>query len=521
MDDGLARLLDTAVKRLSTYRRTFTAEEALAEVWEDGFDISLQADPQERFVLAYEADGKHPRQWRLITQALANNRLLDALKSGAWDGQDLDTELARLDAEDHTHYIYCPADPRFTTRPDGTLEAADHEYNLTLSPETQAELDALAQKLLEQWHNQGDTPLTVLQVTELVGNLGWPEAGGRNGWQLVRAWLLEWTEVARVGQDYWIPTRSLPKEPEHTRLQVLPVTSQPPPVESPQGEAVPPETPGSSEQEASPTIGKSQVIHSKEVVAHAVSWTFLLRTIHLLEGFIPVPSTARSAYPPRVVGEGDRAVLKGLWYDNAEQMWLWLDRTQDRLYGPDLAHQLAWREAGDLLRVEWRPEVIVLRIVGHDDEVQREEMRLVDPQTLKTLRGGLGESYRQSLQAILLEKTEGLTFLQVVKALRERQGHDIHRGTVRALLYAGGFIQRKGHWFAAPQDQSAKRKLRDALAGTLVHQEKTEEVAEATAGSEQLRKKVQAIRERLTRVGGHAAYVETLFNSLFIKGIAT
>ena len=65
LDDELAQLLDKAVKRLSTYRRTFTAKVALAEVWEDGFDISLQADPQERFVLAYEADGKHPRQWRL------------------------------------------------------------------------------------------------------------------------------------------------------------------------------------------------------------------------------------------------------------------------------------------------------------------------------------------------------------------------------------------------------------------------------------------------------------------------
>src|SRR2546427_2224243 len=201
LDDELARLLGEAVARLPTFRQTFTDEEALLPIWESGYDFSPQSDPQGRFVLASEADGKQLRQWRLATQALANNRLLDALKSGAWNGQDLDAELARLDAEDHTHYIYCPADPRFTTRPDGTLEAADHEYNLTLSPETQAALDALAQKLLEQWHNEGDTPLTVLQVTELLGNLGWPEASGRNGWQLVRAWLLEWTEVARVGQD--------------------------------------------------------------------------------------------------------------------------------------------------------------------------------------------------------------------------------------------------------------------------------------------------------------------------------
>jgi hypothetical protein len=78
----------------------------------------------------------------------------------------LDTELLRLDAGDHTYYIYCPTDPRFSTLPDGALEAADHEYNLTLSSETRAGLDALGQKLLEHWHNQGDKPLTVLQVTE-------------------------------------------------------------------------------------------------------------------------------------------------------------------------------------------------------------------------------------------------------------------------------------------------------------------------------------------------------------------
>ena len=143
---------------------------------------------------------------------------------------------------------------------------------------------------------------------------------------------------------------------------------------------------------------------------------------------------------------------------------------------------------------------MILHMVGHDDEVQREEMRLVDPQTLKTLRGGLGESYRQSLQAILLEKTEGLTFLQVVKALRERQGHDIHRGTVRALLYAGGFVQRNSRWFAAPQDHIAARTLRAALAETLLPQEKSKQLTEPTAGPEQQRKKVQAIKARLAEV---------------------
>ena len=80
------------------------------------------------------------------------------------------------------------------------------------------------------------------------------------------------------------------------------------------------------------------------------------------------------------------------------------------------------------------------------------------------------------------------------------KGHDIHRGTVRALLYAGGFVQRGGRWFAAPQDHIAACMLRAALAETLLPQEKSEQVTEPPAGPEQQRKKVQAIKARLAEV---------------------
>ncbi len=500
MDDELAQLLDEAVARLSTYRRTFTGEEALRPVWIHGYDISPQSDPQGRFVLAYEADSKHPRQWRLNTQALANNRLLDALMSGNWDGQNLDAELARLDAADQVHYVFCPGDPRFITLPDGTLEPADRERNIELPSEVRTALDALGPKLLEQWHSGSAEPLTVRQVTERLGQLGWPEASARDGWLMVRAWLIGWSEVTRVGQDYWIPIDQIPKGPEHTRLQVLPMVSISTQAEASDSEIITSSPPGSPERESAPTIGKSQEIRGRAVIPHQVGWTYPLRTIHLLEGFLPVPSIARSAYPSRAPGEGDREILRGLWYDSDEHIWLWLDRVQDRLYGPDLAHKLEWLEAGGLLHIEWTPGVVVLRIVGHDEEVQREESRLVDPQTLKTLRGGLGESYRQSIQIILSEKTEGLTFAQVVRALCERQGHDVHRGTIRTLLYAGGFEQRNGRWFAAPQNEVGARKLRAALVETLVSDEHPEQVSKSATGSEQLRSKVQAIRARLAEL---------------------
>jgi len=235
-------------------------------------------------------------------------------------------------------------------------------------------------------------------------------------------------------------------------------------------------------------------------MANPLSWTFPLRTIHLLEGFLPVPPGARSAYPPRGVGEEDREVLRGLWYDSDERLWLWLDRNQDRLYGRDLAQKLEWLEAGDLLRVQWTPDVVVLRLAGHDDEVQREEERLVDPQALKALRGGAGESYRQSLQAILSEKPEGLTFVPVVQALRERQGHDVARNTVRAILYAGGFLHRDRRWFAAPQSEHGGRKLRAALADALVVNRQSDGATTPTSQTERRRKQAQAIRIRLAEL---------------------
>jgi hypothetical protein len=67
----LVRLLDATVTRLSSSRRTFTAAEALSDIWKAGYEVSPQIDP--RFALACEADGKHPRHWRLTSQALANS----------------------------------------------------------------------------------------------------------------------------------------------------------------------------------------------------------------------------------------------------------------------------------------------------------------------------------------------------------------------------------------------------------------------------------------------------------------
>lgn len=504
-DNELLRLLDELVTQLASRRLTFTDEAVLTPIWERGYDIAFQEDPLARFALVAEANRKHRRQWRLHTQTAANNRLLDALVSGTWDGRDLETELARLDAADNVHYIFCPSDPRFTTHSDGRLEPTDQERNIVLPPPIQAELAALSPLLLQQWQSEGAQPHTVRHITEMFGHLGWSRAQERDGWLLVRTWLSGWSEVQRVGQDYWLPANAVPHTPIHSRLQVLPLATLPnqdeeaePATEEAEMSAV--DAPAPANRSSAPALNKNQMLQSSTVIAQSVSWTQPLRTLHLLEGFLPVPSTARSAYPPRIVGEGEKQVLRGLWFDSDEQLWLWLDRTQDRLYGPELAHQLEWREAGDLLRIEWRPEIIVLRPAGHDDDIQREELRLVDPEELKALRGGLGESYRQSLQAILSASPEGLTFAQVVTVLRERQAHDVHHGTVRTLLYAGDFIHRDGRWYAASQSGMGARKLRAALMESMVPGGQGEQAAEMGSDVERRRQKIRAIRGRLAEV---------------------
>jgi hypothetical protein len=219
--DDLSYLLNAAIARLRPWRRTFTEEEALASLWEAGYEVSPAIDA--RFVLARESDGHQPRQWRLADHALANDRLLGELRTGQWDGHDLDTELTRLDTVDHVHYVFCPLDPRFTRHADGTLEPTEHERTIALPASIAAVFNTLGPALIECWRTSGASPWTLRQVTETLGALGWSEAGERQGWLLVRAWLLTWPQVVRVGADYWVPAEQVPRGPSRTRLHVLPV----------------------------------------------------------------------------------------------------------------------------------------------------------------------------------------------------------------------------------------------------------------------------------------------------------
>jgi hypothetical protein len=487
----LRGLLDEVVARLGAGRRTFTDEEAFAAIWEAGYDVSPQSDP--RFALAREADGRNPRHWRLAEQVLANNLLLESLQAGTWDGRNLDAELARLSATDGVCYVFCPVDPRFEARGDGTLEPTERDRDVPLPAGVRAELDRLLPGLLERWRREGETPRTVRQITATLAELGWSRAAERGGWLLVRAWLLVQPGLRRVGQDYWIPATGVPSGPTRTRLSVAAVSAELEEAVVP-GQVAPgePGEPAPLQADLVPIPPERGTIEAR--------WTTVLRTVHLVEGFIPVPAHVRSAYPPRAKQAGDWEVQRGKWFDTGDELWVWLDRQRDLLCGPDLADRLAWCEAGERLGVLWTTEVLVFRCLGVDEQVRREETRLADRDALAELRGGLGESYHRSLMAILQQAPEGLTFRELVSALCERQQHEVHRGTVRAILHAGGFVCCGNRWLLPGRVGEGVRRLRRALAATLnVPGEEAAQTGDG-GGVQQTWQLAKAVKARLQQI---------------------
>ncbi|HZU01851.1 MAG TPA: hypothetical protein VFA10_19425 [Ktedonobacteraceae bacterium] len=495
--DELSLLLDEVARRLSLWRRTFTEKEALQSVWEAGYEIPIQSDA--RFVLVHEGDGKHPSHWRLAGHTVANSRLLHELLSGTWDGRDLDEKLATLDAEDQRHYVFYPLDARLTLTRQGILEPAEHERNVKLPRKMKTALDALAPRLLAAWHEAGAEPWTLRTITEVLRQLEWSDAGMPNAWLYVRAWLLTWSQVRRVGLDYWSPLDQLPQAVQRTRLQVLPVRV---PASQPREEKAEsaPIAPSTSEKTAvASQTDESQIALKGEVAVDRASWTVRLRTVNLLEGFLHIPTLVRNVYPLSAPGEEHTTVLRGMWHEDGTRFWLWLNRRKNQLYGPELADRLMWLEAGTILRIEWAPDIIVIRQMGLDEAVRDEEARLVDISALAALRGGLGEHYRRSLQAILAAAPNGMSFAELVIALRERQQHEVHCGTIHATLYGGGFVQKDRRWFAAPDAKASARQLRAALVETLLPAEE-ENPVQSRSHAEYISTRVKAIHRRLAEI---------------------
>lgn len=497
--ESLAQLLEAALARLRERRLTFSEDDALADTWKAGYEIYAADNP--RFVLAREADGGHRRQWRLTDHTLANNRLLDALISGGWDGRELEAELARLDGLDGVRYIFCPLDQRFVARRDGTWEPLEREVAVPLPADTRATLDALADTLLERWRAAGSAPWTVRWVVDALAASGWAAANAPGAWQLVRAWLHDWPAAVRVGPDYWTLADAVPSLPNRSRLQVprLATAAERPASllpEPPMADSL-----GAGDTDAPPIPAPEADLPAGTFQESELArWTAVLRTVNLLEGFIHVPSSARAAYPPRAPEQGHGQLVRGKWFDTDEDLWVWLDRRQDLLFGPDLAARLAWLDAGQRVAIQWHPDVIVFRTGAVDEAVQREETRLVDIADLAALRGGLGENYRQSLVAILRAHPEGLPFAAVVVAVRERQGHVVHGGTVRAVLHAADFPYHDGRWHAPADEVRSRRQFSTALLQSLMPAPDGASREAPHGGADNLRSIAEMVRRRLAEL---------------------
>lgn len=461
-ESELDRLTTQTIERMVNVRYTFTEDEALRPVWEAGYEVTADSDP--RFALVQESDGSHPRQWRLETQAVANDLLLDVLRTGGWDGRDLGTELERLGHEDGIHYVFCPTDSRFRLRQGRVWEPSD-EVQVSLPEDIRTTLDTLGPELLQSWKGDSARPWTVRRITEVLSDMGWPEASEGRNWLLVRSWLCGFPAVTRVGADYWVPADSVPEAPRRRALTVVPLRHP----ERALARA------GQEHDHAPQAQGGLEALSDDDALiplldvgasVASTSSTVTLRTINVIEGFLPVTARVRWMYPARPADSGPIEVLRGKWFDTGDDLWLWLDRADNRLYGPDLADQLAWCSPGERIQVDWAADVLVLRTAGIDSQVQEEEVRLVDPDALRKLRGGVGETYRESLVAILKETPAGLTFPEVVGAVRDRQLHTAHRGTIRTVLSAGGFVQRGDRWFVGPDAEDSARHLRLAIGTT-------------------------------------------------------
>lgn len=495
IDPALRSQIDSVVARYADARRTFTEEEAFSAIWEAGYDASPQDDP--RFQLAREADGRSPRHWCLSSHTVATSQLVEALRIDAWDGSDLEGQLARLDQQHGGHHVFCSADPRLYAHPDGRLELADDEREEEILEGVRSALLGLADALLERWRQAGSAPWTVRQITEQLAEAGWSEGRSRGAWLQVRAWLRTWPSVSRVGQDYWVPTEAIPGGPSRTRMSVVRIRDErgPARLEVETGES------SREETEEGPLLDRPASTSATPIgwaTGATARWIAVLRTVNLIEGFLSVPASARAAYPAPSRDAGRWEVVRGRWFETRDNLWVWLDRERHLLCGPDLVERLAWREAGERMEIVWSPEGLVFRPDGIDAEAQREETRLADADNLASLRGGLGESYRTSITAILSEVPRGLSLREIVEAVSQRQGHQVHRGTIRTILHAGGFVYRDGRWFTGDEAGREPRTLREAIV-VATYERPTAKPA-SQSSRERLRELASSISGRLKEV---------------------
>lgn len=420
-------------------RFTFTETEVLQAYWQQGEDILLREDS--RFKAVVLPDQQPSGQWQLSNHLLANQQIYDELFYNEWDGEDLDHFLQQLDQQraENTFHIVCTVDKRFSFSQNETgsyrVTLNQNIARMSLSHEHKKALDAIASQLLAAFSGERRAPWATFDILEQVQQtastllLSKPLLPAE-----LAQWLRQRDEWASVGRDLWFPKQYLPLATQERRYAVRAVN--PGQRESLLSFLEPVEI--SMQKVDEPHEQEKSLERHVQAASQGISqghWQVTLRTLHLNEGYIPIPPQVRTLYPHSQKSSNISA-LPGIWFTDGSAMTVWLDLTRHRLYGPDIADQLAFLEAGTMLKIVWNSAGFTFDLAGQNAEILAEEARLIDLTELADVRSVLLESYRASLRALLASEQQGKTFAELYLALCQRQQHKPNTSTIRTILSA-------------------------------------------------------------------------------------
>jgi len=435
----------------SRRRFTFTEEEVLKPLWGEGEDIRLREDSRFQAVVLPHQPGII--QWCLSVQTVANAALYDLLVDESWDGQDLRTSLEQLDeAQGTSWHIFCLHDQRFLLSEDKqsvySLSLSTHQSKLLLTLEQKSTIERVAPQLLLVVAQNSKKPWSTASIMEELKRLS-EESEVLDACvpAALENWLLTQEVWGRVGVDTWLPKSEIPRIEKRHRYAVLPVSSA-----ENRRNLVMPEVVDEHilTQDAIQAVEELTDTEAQEInfPNKSVHWRVILRTVHINEGIVSIPKQARALYP-HVRKLSNNIALAGIWFTDASEMTVWLDKEKHQLYGIDLQEQLAFLEAGTVLEVTLTTTSIVFVTCDVDQQVAEEEARLVDLSDLAQQRSTALESYRASIRAILTKYNSPLRFQELYEELCNRQQHQPNSTSVRSILSSSPefiFLKAAGKW---------------------------------------------------------------------------
>ncbi len=454
----------------SQQRFTFMEEEVLKPLWSEGEDIRLREDS--RFQTVTLLHQTLPHQWCLSMHKVANQVLYELLLEGDWDGQELHHRLELLDREVFapSFHIFCLHDSRFSLSKNEqghySLSLTEDQVKQVLTLEQKSLVEQVAPQLLAIISQDCKKPWSTTSIAKELKKLSQPsKVLDTCTFTSIEHWLLHQEDWSRVGIDTWLPKSAVPVLEKKHRYAVMPVFStgnkhDPISLEMVNETGLARESINTIEEVQEPT----QTLPTNKVVR----WRVTLRTVHINEGYLPIPKQARTLFP-HARQLSSTIALTAIWFSDANEMSIWLDREKQQLYGPDLQEQFAFLEAGTVIEIKLTTTGLVFYGYGVDSEIAEEEMRLVDLTELAQLRSTILESYRASLRDIMTKYNKPINFQALYEELCNKQQHKPNRGTIRSILSSSPefvFLMEEGKWvldLAIPSEIGVKRLLRTAI----------------------------------------------------------